>query len=74
MAKKEKIEVVEEVIIAEAPVEILPVEDPKRYFIATRVALWHPFKGIRIEHLPIELEYDSWVASQHQAGMIKEVY
>jgi len=71
MAKKEK--VVEEVIV-EAPIAEVQPQETKRFFIATRVAMWHPFKGVRIENLPIELEYDSWVASQHQAGMIKEVF
>jgi len=73
MAKKEK--VVEEVIVEAVEPEVtLEVQETKRFFIATRVAMWHPFKGVRIENLPIELEYDSWVASQHQAGMIKEVF
>ena len=64
-------------LAAQEPEVTLAAQEPelqKRHFVATRVAMWHPFKGVRIENLPIELEYDSWVASQHQAGMLKEVY
>lgn len=61
-------------VTLEEPIVELPKEIKARYFIATRVAMWHPYKSVRIENLPIELEYDSWVESQHQAGMLKEVY
>jgi hypothetical protein len=58
----------------EVTLEAQEPEVKSRLFIATRVAMWHPFQSKRIATVPIELEYDSWVDSQHQAGLIKEVF
>jgi len=65
------------VIKPPTPEVTLEAQEPEvkpRLFIATKIALWHPYQSVRIENVPVELEYDSWVESQHLAGMIEEVY
>jgi hypothetical protein len=53
---------------------VAQVPTPKRYFIATRVRLYHPFQEKYIEHLPVELAFDSWTECQYQAGLLREVF
>jgi len=76
MAKKETIKevVVEEVapVVEEVAQEVAA---PKlRAFIAVRNRLWHPHQSVYIEHLPVELVFDSWTECQFQAGIIREVF
>jgi TATA-binding protein-associated factor Taf7 len=50
-----------------------PTKPKAKKYVAQRQRMWHPFQQVYISAEPKELELDSWLESQIEVGLIKEV-